>query len=177
MGTNDTEFFLGFHPDCVLRFSHDQYPNSGAKVLCRRGPEGWIVARVIGETTFVNQRLLEDKLVLRSGDVIRLSARGPDVQFTMQSGGLAIKSLVSRFLPAQSNSEVGRHPAIPVETGAAPRREAAVKKFIVATAIPPTSVGGAPNPCKPTGNFTYHEASKGSWLSIKSWKNNWKMPR
>ena len=120
-GTNDTEFFLGFHPDCMLRFSHDQYSNSGAKVLCRRGPEGWIVSRVIGENTFVNQRLLEDKLVLRSGDVIRLSARGPDVQFTMQSGGLAIKSLVSRFLPAQSNSEASRQPASPLAAGVAPR--------------------------------------------------------
>ncbi len=103
-GTNDTEFFIGFHPDCMLRFSSDQYPNASAKVLCRRGPEGWMVSRVIGENTFVNQRLLEDKFVLRSGDVIRLSARGPDVQFTMQSGGLAIKSLVSRFLPQGSQT-------------------------------------------------------------------------
>jgi len=125
-GTNDTEFFIGFHPDCLLRFSQDQYPYASSKVMCRRGSEGWVVSRVIGENTFVNQRLLEDKLVLRSGDVIRLTARGPDVQFTMQSGGLAIKALVSRFLPPQNlgrpNQVSGRTTAAPgVEARTAPR--------------------------------------------------------
>ena len=126
-GTNDTEFFIGFHPDCMLRFSSEQYPSASGKVMCRRGSEGWMVSRVSGDNLFVNQRLLEDKLVLRSGDVIRLSARGPDVQFTMQSGGLAIKSLVSRFLPAQSsqtgaNQVSGRTTAAPgVEPKGAPR--------------------------------------------------------
>ena len=145
-GTNDTEFFIGFHPDCLLRFSQDQYPYASSKVMCRRTSEGWMVSRVIGENTFVNQRLLEDKLVLRSGDVIRLTARGPDVQFTMQSGGLAIKSLVSRFLPAQNpaqpNQSSGRTTAAPgVEARVAPRPPGSAVPTAPASAIP---TGAAP---------------------------------
>ncbi len=89
--------------------------------MCRRSPEGWIVSRVIGDSIFINQRLLEDKLVLRSGDIIRLSAIGPDVQFTLQSGGLAVKSLASRFLPAQTASSATPQIAGPVRPDAAPR--------------------------------------------------------
>lgn len=116
IGTNDSEFFIGFDHDCFVRFSGEQYPDINAKLLLRRGPDGWNALRVRGESTFINQRLLEEKATLRSGDLLRLSAHGPDVQFTMQSGGVAIRSLVNRFLP--------EHPKGPARP-AAPGRVAA----------------------------------------------------
>jgi hypothetical protein len=51
--------------------------------------------------------LLEVKSPLRSGDIIRLSSRGPDIQFTMQSGGVAIRALVDRFLPSPAKVPLG----------------------------------------------------------------------
>ncbi len=102
IGSNENELMLGFDHDCFVRFSHDQYPHGGGKVLMRRGPQGWYALRVAGDSAFVNQHALEEKCPLRSGDIVRLSSRGPDVQFTMQSGGVAIRSLVERFLPTQS---------------------------------------------------------------------------
>jgi serine/threonine protein kinase len=99
IGSNENELMIGFDHDCLVRFSRDQYPWGGGKVLMRRGPQGWYALRVSGDAAFVNQRALEEKCQLRSGDIVRLSSRGPDIQFTMQSGGVAIRSLVERFLP------------------------------------------------------------------------------
>lgn len=102
IGTDDQEVMIGFNHDCLLRFPSDQHPRTKGKLLLRRGPEGWYVLRVSGDSAFVNQHLLEDKCPLRSGDMIRLSSRGPDVQFTMHSAGVAIRALVDRYLPPQS---------------------------------------------------------------------------
>ena len=99
IGTDDQEVMIGFSHDCLLRFPSDQHPRSRGRLLLRRGTEGWYVLRVSGDSAFVNQHLVEDKFPLRSGDMIRLSARGPDVQFTMHSAGVAIRDLVDRYLP------------------------------------------------------------------------------
>ena len=122
IGTNENELMVGFDHDCFLRFSAEHYPHGGGKVLLRRGSEGWYVLRVSGDSAFVNQRLLEEKFPLRSGDIVRLSSRGPDVQFTMQSGGVAIRALVDRFLPTQSHRPTG-----PRSSPAAPREGAAAQ--------------------------------------------------
>lgn len=101
IGTDDQEVMIGFSHDCLLRFPSDQHPQSSGRLLLRRGTEGWYVLRVAGDSAFVNQHLLENKFPLRSGDIIRLSWRGPDVQFTMHSAGVAIRDLVDRYLPPQ----------------------------------------------------------------------------
>jgi serine/threonine protein kinase len=107
IGTNENELMIGFDHDCFLRFPDDQYPLGGGKVLLRRGPEGWYVLRVSGNSAFINQHLLEEKSPLRSGDIVRLSSRGPDIQFTMQSGGVAIRAMVDRFLPSKTQRALG----------------------------------------------------------------------
>lgn len=101
IGSEDQEIMIGFSHDCLLRFRSDQYPLTSGKLLLRRGTEGWYALRVSGNSAFINQHPLKDKCPLRSGDIIRLSSRGPDVQFTMQSGGLDIRELVERYLPPQ----------------------------------------------------------------------------
>ncbi|MCA9183301.1 MAG: hypothetical protein KDA51_17695, partial [Planctomycetales bacterium] len=118
IGTNDNELMIGFDHDCFLRFSSEQYPHRTGKVLLRRSSEGWYVLRVAGDSAFVNQHLLEDKSPLRSGDIVRLSSRGPDVQFTMQSGGVAVRALVDRFLPSQPHAPRG--PAATLGAAAGP---------------------------------------------------------
>ncbi len=104
IGIEDQEIMIGFSHDCLLRFRNDQYPLARGKLLLRRGTEGWYALRVSGNSAFINQHQLKDKCPLRSGDILRLSSRGPDVQFTMQSGGLAIRELVERFLPSQAGA-------------------------------------------------------------------------
>lgn len=99
IGTNEQEVLIGFNHDCLLRFPSEQYPHATTRLLLRRGTEGWYVLRVAGSSAFVNQHLLKDRFPLRSGDLIRLSSRGPDVQFTMHSGGLAVRALLERYLP------------------------------------------------------------------------------
>ncbi len=154
VGTNDNEFMLGFDHDCFLRFSPEQYPHGSGKVLVRRSSEGWYALRVSGDSAFVNQLQLEEKRSLRSGDIIRLSSRGPDVQFTMQSGGVAVRSLVSRFLPSQSKQPVrppgaGANAAkAPPSRGAAPAPAAAVAPARP-NPVPMPAGGASPAPSKP----------------------------
>lgn len=102
VGTDDTELFIGFDQDCLLQFTADEDTDASIKLLLRRGPEGWYAVRVAGEMIFINQRQLDERLILRSGDVIRLTPFGPDIQFAMQSGGVTPRTLADRFLPAQA---------------------------------------------------------------------------
>lgn len=153
IGTNETEMLIGFDHDCFVRFSPDQYTQGGSKVLLRRGPEGWYVLRVAGDTAFVNQRQLSEKLTLRSGDIVRLSPYGPDIQFTMQTGGVAIRSLVNRFLPSQSGRP-GRPLGKPGFDAppAPPQRPAASAEPAAAPNKPRSAAAGqsaAPQPASP----------------------------
>ncbi len=117
LGTDDNEFFIGYHPDCFVKFSSTQYPHANARVLFRRSREGWCLSQVSGDPAFVNQQRLEGKFILRSGDIVRLSVMGPDIQFTLGSGGLAVKALVQRFL-STLDTELDR----PSESSAGPLR-------------------------------------------------------
>jgi serine/threonine protein kinase len=103
IGTDDMEFAIGLDPDCLLRFSENEYPLLQCRLECQRTPShGWSISRVRGEGIFVNQRPLEGRTSLRSGDIICLGPRGPDVQFNLQSSGFSIKNLASKYLPAGS---------------------------------------------------------------------------
>ncbi len=155
IGTNENELMIGFDHDCFLRFSSQQYPHGGGKVIMRRSTEGWYVLRISGDSTFVNQHLLEEKSPLRSGDIVRLSSRGPDVQFTMQSGGVAVRALVDRFLPSQSHAP--RRPA-PV-SGAMSAAPTAAGSTVTGPAVRPTSKA-APVPS---------QSPQFSWTTPTTW--------
>lgn len=128
IGTDENEFFMGYHPDCLVRFSPLQYPHANARILFRRSREGWCISLVSGDSTFINQQQLDGKLVLRSGDIVRLSALGPDIQFTMQSGGLAVKSLVQRFLLATTaEQDLATHSTSRSTAGAASASASAMR--------------------------------------------------
>ena len=134
IGTDENEFFIGYHPDCFVRFSRAQYPHANARVLFRRSREGWCISPVSGDATFVNQRQLDGKYILRSGDIVRLSLFGPDIQFTLQSGGLAVKSLVQRFL-SPSNVDVDQPCASSSGTNITAAGSAACVPTVIATPI------------------------------------------
>ncbi|MCA9131591.1 MAG: hypothetical protein KDA45_00480 [Planctomycetales bacterium] len=157
IGTNETECLIGFDHDCFLRFSPAQYPPSSSKVLLRRGSEGWYVLRVAGDSTFVNQRQLGAKLMLRSGDIIRLTPAGPDVQFTLQSGGVAIRSLVDRFLPLSTQRAAEQVASTAASAGqstgpsaAEATPQAAGRGTLAAAAVPPGDAVSGSNGSRPT---------------------------
>jgi len=155
LGSNENELMIGFDHDCFLRFSPDLCPVGGSKVLMRRGPQGWYALRVAGDAAFVNQRALEDKCPLRSGDIVRLSSRGPDVQFTMQSGGVAIRSLVERFLPSQ-----GQRPLSPQGLAAAATAAAA--------AVGPRGTVVSPPSREPVAGAAAHSTAPGTSLGTSA---------
>lgn len=149
-GTDDMEFAIGLEPDCLIRFSEDEYPTLQCRLECRRTPsQGWSISRVRGSKVFVNQRLLDERMSLRSGDIIRLSPRGPDIQFNLQSSGFSTKKLVGKYLPT----------IVPAKTTGSPGTFAPVPKFPekvnserLTSKLPSPSPPTLPAPSRPGGN-------------------------
>lgn len=98
-GTDLSRFCVGYGDDCLVRFQSDKPSEAQPRVVFSRGSDGWSVHSEHDGSVYVNERVLNEERPLRSGDIIRLSADGPDVQFTLQSGGFDIQQLVKRFLP------------------------------------------------------------------------------
>ena len=115
IGCDYLELAIGGDDDCVVRFSEADYPNVQAKVICQHTPNGWTVRRIRGDTVFINQQSLEEQIALRSGDMIRLSPRGPDVQFNLQSVGFSVKQFVQNHLQLNANDSL-----VTAETAVAP---------------------------------------------------------
>jgi hypothetical protein len=101
VGIDEIEWSVGFDADCRLRFSNEEYPALEAKVTCRKTPQGWMVKRIRGENVFVNQTQLDERLPVRSGDIVRLGTKGPDFQFNLQNAGFSVKTLVEKYMPDQ----------------------------------------------------------------------------
>jgi len=152
VGTDDMEFAIGLESDCLLRFSADEYPSLQCRLECRRIPsQGWSISRVRGDGVFVNQRFLEERMPLRSGDIVRLGSRGPDVQFNLQSPGFSIKKLASKYLPTNSPETVsdakGTFAPSPKFSGKASSERAAPSL----PAPKPPSLSAPTKPTKPAG--------------------------
>lgn|GEM_PF-2167181 len=109
IGTDLSEFRAGFSDDCLICFESEKHSDRALAVFSRT-PEGWSIRSEQENPIFINEQLLfSEERPLRSGDIIRLSANGPDLQFTLQSGGFDIRQLVSRFFPgplAPSNPNI-----------------------------------------------------------------------
>jgi len=99
IGTDLSEFRAGFSDDCLICFESEKHSDRTLAVFSRTS-EGWTIRAEQESPIFINEQpLFHEERPLRSGDIIRLSANGPDLQFTLQSGGFDIRQLVSRFFP------------------------------------------------------------------------------
>ena len=146
-GTDAESILIGYGQDCDIIFSSEQYPHSNAKLNVHRRQDGWYAERVAGEMVFVNQEELDDFKPLRSGDVLRLSARGPDVQFTLQSGGKSLDELVALLLPTKPDRTAPNRPRSAAPKPATPQPAAPQPTAPVAAAPsspPAASVAPAP---------------------------------
>lgn len=78
---------VGSEPDCELRFNPEDDPGvSNRRISFRKELDGW---RVYAEREGIwhNQAALRDSAEIRSGDILRLSIQGPDVQFVLHTPG------------------------------------------------------------------------------------------
>ena len=100
-GTDDDDISIGFKESCSLRFDKSSYPKGGASVRVHRGAEGWKVEAMDQFPVLVNEKLCERDTRLRVGDIIRLSPYGPDVQFSLQTGGQTLVKICSQYLRRQ----------------------------------------------------------------------------
>ena len=81
------EFRAGSDPACEVFFDPTRDPAAqGRGALVRKEDDGWYISPSGGDLT-VNQQVLTGPLRLRSGDVIGLSASGPDFCFRLEARG------------------------------------------------------------------------------------------
>jgi serine/threonine protein kinase len=140
IGTEDFDFAIGFDSDCLLQFAEEDYPSVHAKVTCQRSDQGWRLTRLRGSGVFLNQMPVDERASLRSGDIIRLSWRGPDIQFNLQNPAFSLKSVVRRCFPDRSGPGNPRSaaPLPPNASAAAPQRPTPMGSSEAGRSVPPS---------------------------------------
>jgi hypothetical protein len=133
------QFRVGTESDCEVFFDPQQDPAAKDRAaLLQLEDDGWHIRSTgIGEL-IINQQTVTGSRCLRSGDVVRLSAIGPDFCFRLVARGAETpkKPLDPRSIPA------GPSPAV------AARPES--KPLEVAGASPTAAVASSPRPMVPT---------------------------
>lgn len=81
-----TEFRVGSEPNCEIRFNPQQdVPAKGRSAVFRLMDDGWYVSCTGMGELLVNQEVVSGRMRIRSGDVLRMSAEGPDLSFSIVS--------------------------------------------------------------------------------------------
>lgn len=126
IGMQQDEFVVGQRHDCDVQLPEEKEPNttrdshhaagheSDVRVVILRQAEGWTLRPLGDARPWLNQQLVSGVGLLRSGDIVRLSYRGPDFQFLVQDvRAIPLSSLASRFgVPLAGKSSPAR-PASP----------------------------------------------------------------
>lgn len=113
IGTDLSEFSVGFSDECLVCFQSDKQTDGQARVVFSRSSDGWFIRPENDGRVYVNEHFLSEERPLRSGDIIRLSANGPDLQFTLQSGGIDVRQLAKGFHPGQTAQNAASDPSVP----------------------------------------------------------------
>ena len=93
--------------------------DTNVSLRVERQSAGWIAHLESGESFIINQEFCSTSSALRSGDLIRLSWRGPDVQFYLQSGAPSVHQLAKEHLGVAVHDANVQHNAIPTAEDAA----------------------------------------------------------
>lgn len=106
---DSTEFRVGADRESQVYFDPRLDPAAQHRaVLIRLSTDGWVVRSVGGGEVLLNQTPIAGEIRIRSGDLVRLSDRGPDFSFS-----LAITSQPKNVVQAVSHHEADRRPAAP----------------------------------------------------------------
>jgi hypothetical protein len=106
-----TRLVIGDHPDSVLGFDPAQDKAAASRhVILDPSEEGWQIASP-DRGILLGPRPLQGSLPLRSGDIIRLSASGPDVRFALRHESEATLTPAKPFVKAPEQSFAKPFPA------------------------------------------------------------------
>ena len=114
LGLDQPEFRAGDNPTYEIFFDPERDPGAkGRKALFRLGDDGWYLKNVGAGPLLVNGRQVEAGVRLRSGDVVRLSATGPEFSFKLLSQwpvgiqrlGCTVKPAPQQVSPAPAQTE------------------------------------------------------------------------
>lgn len=84
------DIHIGEHPNCQVRLSTLEYPEiRGREILISLSGNGWQVSEPVRpedckEVLRVGNTICKDTVSIKSGDIVRLSDTGPDIQFVIQ---------------------------------------------------------------------------------------------
>ena len=114
IGLDCHAFDIGYTADCAVHVECESKESpEDTRLRVSQSSEGWSVQAIAGNSAFVNQTRILNSIALRSGDLIRLSWQGPDVQFYLQSGSPSIKQLAAEFLQPRSQQKARRKSGTP----------------------------------------------------------------
>lgn len=149
-GFDQDQIIIGGQPDCDVQFDPVRDPQAAEmRLVLRRIVDGWNIQSLGGGAPLVNQQTLSGTVRLRTGDVVRLSAAGPDVRFS-------VVSHLSEVTPlSQAKSAAGS--SVPASTAAG---SSAAGSSVPASSAAGSSAGGGPgtqsfseNPWRRTGTI------------------------
>ena len=104
-GIDSSDFLIGTRPECDVRLDGDEMVGE-RRLRCHRGSDGWQLEAIDGGTFYVGHHRASKSTELRSGDVIRVSHDGPDMQFYLQVAGSPLQPIVSTYLPSANIAEL-----------------------------------------------------------------------
>ncbi len=133
------QFRVGTEPDCEVFFDPQHDPSAKDRAaLLQLEDGGWHIHSIDNGELTVNQQTVTGSRSLRSGDVVRLSAMGPDLCFRLVPHAAEIPKKSSEFPDRQD----GPSPAIVPRPGVSPRE--------VTVASPSAALASSPVPMVPT---------------------------
>jgi hypothetical protein len=123
-GMDGSTFEIGFDSSCEVPLANETESGDSEvatnsdttprRLRVERGSTGWSIRDLGGLGFFLNQSFVRSSNELRSGDIVRLTWKGPDVQFLLQSSSEPLNGLVAKYLPdSDGGADEMNPPAIP----------------------------------------------------------------
>jgi serine/threonine protein kinase len=101
LGFNTSRITIGNALDCQVSLVEETNPQlADTQIEITRETEGWIVRKHGQGTVLVNHHVIAEEATIRSGDMLRLSPKGPDLQFLVQvQNQKTLKSILAQHAP------------------------------------------------------------------------------
>lgn len=147
---NAEEFRAGADRDCELFF--DPASDVGAKdclVQFRLQDDGWWVVHSLGSDVRINQQRVAGPMRIRSGDVVRMSNRGPDFSLSLVTHATAASSPAAGQ-PFTAAARPASHVQVPDAAGTGTHNAPGVLSIgATAPSGPPSGAGYTPSSGEP----------------------------
>jgi hypothetical protein len=136
-GMDGSTFEIGFDSSCEVPLANEtesgdrevasNTDSTPRRLRVERGSTGWSIRDLGGLGFFLNQSFVRSSNELRSGDIVRLTWKGPDVQFLLQSSSEPLNGLVAKYLPDSEYLPDSDGGADEINPHAIPESEASVR--------------------------------------------------